>query len=253
MNEVFDRPILTVRVHAGFNAASFLAGLLAVSGTCRFMTADELLKSRFPDTKATLTFGPTSLNHIAGFSCRFDVPHEHVHRCPADIAAIYDASKLSEPARAVADSIWSVIANAEARVHGMSVEKVHFHEVGRMANILAIGLIGEVLTTINPSAIVAGPIPVGDGVIECAHGVVPNPAPAMLAMLDGVCVRSFAGQGEPVTPTGLGVLLGCGATFGGWPTMRVRNHATVFAPGRVFEGVPNGTIFALGTPVTDQA
>lgn len=71
-------------------------------------------------------------------------------------------------------------------------------------------------------------------------------------MMENVAVRPWAGEGEPVTPTGLAVLLGLGATFGGWPAMTVTERVTVFTP-KVFEGVANGTLFAFGQPTPADA
>lgn len=247
MPNVSDRPILTVRIHAGLNANSFLAGLLAVSGATKFMTAQEFLESKFPNSNSKLFFEPVSVQHISGFTCRFETPHEHVHRTPNDIDDIYDQSNLSEGARLWTKRIWQTVSQAEARVHGVTVDEVHFHEVGRMSNILAVGLIAELFEALNPVQLVASPIPMGDGTVMCAHGLVPNPAPATLAMMDGVAVRPYTGTGEAVTPTGLAVLLGLGVTFGGWPEMTVTKHVTTFVPNKIFENTANGTIFAFGT------
>ncbi|MDO4937025.1 MAG: DUF111 family protein [Sutterellaceae bacterium] len=247
MPNVTDRPILTVRIHAGLNADSFLAGLLAVTGATKFMSAQDFLESKFPGTASKLFFESVSVQHIAGFACRFETPHEHAHRTPADIEAIYTKSNLSEAARDLAKQIWLTVSAAEARVHGVTIDKVHFHEVGRMSNILAVGLIAELFAAMNPAQFVVSPVPMGDGVVKCAHGLVPNPAPATLAMMDGVAVRSYTGTGEAVTPTGLAVILGLGATFGGWPEMTVTKHVTTFVAGKFFENTANGTIFALGS------
>lgn len=243
---VTDRAILTIRIHAGLNANSFLAGLLAVTGATKFMSPQEFLESKFPGTASKLFFEPVAVQDIAGFTCRFETPHEHVHRTPADIQALYAQSNLSDNALEWAQKIWLTVSAAEARVHGVDIDQVHFHEVGRMSNILAVGLIAELFAAVNPSRFVASPIPMGDGVVRCAHGLVPNPAPATLAMLDGVAVRPFSGSGEAVTPTGLAIVLGLGAVFGGWPEMTVSKHVTAFVPDKVFEGTANGTIFALG-------
>lgn len=252
MNPTFQRPILSVRIHAGLNAGVFLAGLLALTGT-QFMSPDELLKSKFPLLNASLDLVPTSVNHIAGVSALIRCPHEHVHRTPADIQRLYDNSALSEPARRLASDIWSVLTRAEAKVHDKPIEQVHFHEVGRMANVIAIGLIAELVTALNPSRIVASAIPLGDGLIHCAHGAMPYPAPAMFEMLDGVPVRPYRGEGEPVTPTGLAVLLGLKTQFGSWPKMRVQKHVTAFLPNKVFHDVPNGCLFVLGSDFDDEA
>ena len=247
---VISRPVLTVRVHAGLNAASLLAGLFAVGGMGLFSTANDLLKLRFPETQASLDVHPLSVNGIAGVTARFNAPVEgHVHRTPGDILHYYaTASNLSEAALEVARRIWHNMATAEARVHNSPLESVHFHEVGRMTNILAVGLIAEMFTSINPAAFVASPLPLADGTVRCAHGAVPNPAPATLAQLEGVAVRPYNGTGETVTPTGVAILKGLGAQFGPWPEMYVKRQVTAFAPGKTFEGA-NGLVFALGQPL----
>ena len=250
MSDLFNHPILTVRIHAGFNAASFLAGLLALTGQTGG-TATAYLNRRFPAVDAAIDFGRRYVNDIAGYSCRFVTPHEHAHRRPADIMKFYEESTLSEEARAKAARIWSVIAEAEASVHGASPQDVHFHELGRLANILAVCLIADFMTTLDVSELVVSPLPMTDGTVNCAHGAVPYPAPSLYAMLPGLPVRPWAGEGEPVTPTGLAVLLGLGARFGGWPKMTVTDRVTVFSP-QVFEGVPNGTLFLLGEPYHDD-
>lgn len=87
---VISRPVLTVRVHAGLNAASLLAGLFAVGGMGLFSTANDLLKLRFPETQASLDVHPLSVNGIAGVTARFNAPVEgHVHRTPGDILHYY--------------------------------------------------------------------------------------------------------------------------------------------------------------------
>ena len=147
---------------------------------------------RFPEVDAAIEFGPRAVNGILGHTLSIRTPHEHAHRTPADILRHYEASTLSDEAKAKAAAIWSVVANAEARVHGTTPDHVHFHEVGRMANIIAVGLIADFMTTIDPAMIVASPLPMTDGTINCAHGVVPYPAPALYAMLDGVADDSTA-------------------------------------------------------------
>ncbi|MFU0842669.1 MAG: DUF1116 domain-containing protein [Burkholderia sp.] len=249
MNE--EKPtLLTVRIHAGFNAAAFLGGILALTWQSGG-TATAVLNRLFPGIDAAVAFGPASVSGIGGWRCRIEAPHEHVHRHLSDIAAIYDKSGLSAAARAKADAVWNVLGRAEAAVHGIDLEDVHFHEVGRMANILAVGLIAEFLTRLGGVRLSASPIPMTDSTVLCAHGAVPYPAPALFAMLEGVAVRPWAGEGEPVTPTGLALLRGLGARFGGWPKMTVTAKATVFTD-HVFEGVPNGTLFIAGTPLTEE-
>ncbi len=141
-SDLFGHPILTVRIHAGFNANSFLAGLLALTGQTAG-TAESYMRCRFPKMDAHIVFGPRSVNGILGWTLNIVTPHEHAHRTPADIRHIYDESTLSDVTKEKALAIWKVLSEAEARVHGTTVEHIHFHEVGRMANILAIGLIAD--------------------------------------------------------------------------------------------------------------
>lgn len=244
-NALFGRDILTVRIHAGFNAASFLAGLMALTDQSGG-TATLFLRRLFPTIPAEIRFEDRYVNDIAGVTAKILTQPEHPHRTPGDIAAIYAESRLSDEARQKAAAVRKVLSEGEAGVHGMPVEHVHFHEVGRMANVLAVGLIAEWMTTLRPARLVVSPIPLGDGAIQCAHGTIPYPAPALFSMLDGVPVRAWAGEGEAVTPTGLAVLKGLGAEFGGWPAMTITKRATVFTD-KYFENVPNGALFALGT------
>lgn len=271
VHDVFERPVLTVRIHSGLNAESFLAGLLSVTSPAPLLDPQGLLEARFPHVPARLTLEQRSVNGISGACCRIEVDeagrhrhhddghahehehaHHHAHRSPADIEAFYEQyGALTPAARELARSIWSVLASAEARVHGASPETVHFHEVGRTSNILAMGLIAELIAAVNPRDIVSSPVPLADGEVRCAHGVVTNPAPALLQMLDGVAVKPFSGEGEAVTPTGLAILLGLGARFDRWPAMRIERLATAFHNARVFEGAANGLVFALGEALPD--
>lgn len=247
MSLLLNHPVLTVRIHAGLNAASVLAGLAGLMRS-PFFSLTELAREKFPALTSDVELVDSHVNGIAGVTCRIacPAPAGHVHRSVADIARMMDESTLSAAAREKADAVWQVLAKAEASVHGASPDKVHFHEVGRTANVVAIGLIAELFTTLNPEGFFASAVPLGDGSVNCAHGAVPNPAPALFAMLDNVAVRGFTGIGEAVTPTGLAVLLGLGAMFGAWPEMTVKRHVTAYAPDKVFAYCANGLLFALG-------
>ncbi len=241
-------PILAVRIHAGFNAGAFVAGLLALNDLTAGM-AGAYLRTLFPEVDCGLTLKRRDVRGISGWSAAILTPPEHAHRHPADILDVYRKSRLSDNALLLADRVWQELVHAEAKVHGMPESEVHFHEVGRMANILAIGLSAELLTKMEPARIAVSPIPVNEGEVKCAHGLVPYPAPAMFAMMQGVAVRSSSGVGELVTPTGLAVLKGFGGEFGPWPEMKIERAEQVYVEGRVFDGAPNGTRFAIGSPL----
>lgn len=242
--------ILAIRIHAGFNASSFTAGLLALTEQTSD-TAGAYLRSQFPGLDIGLELKPAWVRGISGWTVKFLTPAEigHGHRHPEDIEAIYAASRLSAGARQRARAVWHELVRAEARVHGTSENEVHFHEVGRLSNILAVGLCAQFLETLELERIAASPIPVSDGEVICAHGTVPYPAPAMFAMMPGVAVRPSSGIGELVTPTGLAMLKGFGAHFGPWPEIQISSAVNVFVPGCTFDNVPNGTRFLLGRPL----
>jgi len=133
----------------------------------------------------------------------------HVHRSLADIRAlIQGATTLSPKVKARAQSIFQVVGEAEAKIHGVPVDQVHFHEVGAVDSIVdicgaavALGLLGE-------PEVFAAPPPLGSGQVKAAHGNIPVPAPATLEILRDVPVR-FEGVGELTTPTGAAILKTC--------------------------------------------
>ena len=112
-------------------------------------------------------------------------------------------------------------------------------------SILDICLASQLFHELNPGWFVVSPLPVCDGSIACAHGVIPCPAPAVTELLEGIPVRPFSGEGETVTPTGLALLRAMGAEFGPWPAMRIVRMARVYG-NTVFPGAPNGALFAFG-------
>ena len=142
--------ILTIRIHAGFNASSFTAGLLALTEQTSG-TAGAYLRSLFPGLDIGLELKPAWVRGISGWTVKFLTPAEtgHGHRHPEEIEAIYAASRLSAGARQRARAVWHELVRAEARVHGTSENEVHFHEVGRLSNILAVGLCAQFLETLE--------------------------------------------------------------------------------------------------------
>ena len=243
---------LSIRLSAGFNAESMLAGLLAVAELDDMM-APLFFRQVFPTLTEKgygLTLTRARVSEIQGWRAQITLSEEpthghHHHHSLIDILSFYDEeAKLSEKALDAVEKIWLTLAKAEGAVHGAAPESVHFHEVGRLSNRIAIALIATLLERLGVT-LSASPIPVAEGVIECAHGFVANPAPATLAMLPGLPVIPFAGTGEAITPTGLAILIGLGVKFGPWPEMTVLRQEVAYTR-QVFEGVPNGARFILG-------
>ena len=132
--------------------------------------------------------------------------HGHAHRALGDIEAMIErAPTLSAGMKARARKIFRVIGEAEAKVHGTTLEQVHFHEVGAVDSIVDICGAAVVLELLGDPEVFSAPPPLGSGRVKTAHGNLPIPPPATLEILRDVPVR-FEGVGELVTPTGAGIL-----------------------------------------------
>ena len=243
-------PVLTVRAHSGLSGDMFLAGLLRMTE----ISPDELeatLVSIMPELSGCVQLVRKEVSHIDGWHAQVTLPHQHEHRTLADILALITACGMSEEGRNLASQTFTLLARAEAAVHGKSPEEVHFHEVGALDSILDICMSCELFCRLAPSRLVVSPLPVADGFVHCAHGILPVPAPAVLELMEGVPVRPFPGQGETVTPTAMALLKALKAEFGPWPAMRVEKKAIIYGS-RVFENAPNGAVFACGSPEAPQ-
>ena len=235
--------------------ASGLSGDMMLAGFARLAGADDAALAALATGLGLpgdcIAVEPRSLNAIGGWGARVKLPHEHAHRTLADVRTVIAASTLSPAARDFAERSFVLLAEAEGRVHGIAPDAVTFHEVGALDSILDICLVAALFAGMAPTALVCGPLPLCDGTVRCAHGLLPAPAPAVLEMLDGVAVRGIASEGETVTPTALALLKGLDARFGPWPAMRIDRRALVYG-GRVLPGVANGAIFARGPAMAGE-
>lgn len=235
---------LTIRAHSGLSGDMLLAGLLRMT-ECGEHALNETLAAILPELAGSVRLTRREVNHIGGWHAEMSLPHQHEHRTFADILSIIEAGGMSGRAKNLAVEAFTLIAHAEAAVHGKRPEEVHFHEVGALDSILDICMSCELFVRLDPARFVVSPLPVADGSVVCAHGVLPVPAPAVLELLEGIPVRPFPAEGETVTPTAIALLRAFGAAFGPWPAMRVERRALVYGT-RVFPNAPNGAIFACG-------
>jgi uncharacterized protein (TIGR00299 family) protein len=128
--------------------------------------------------------------------------HEHGHRSLSEIRRIVEACPtLPGRAKERALEAFRVLGEAEAKIHGVSLEQVHFHEVGAVDSLVDICGAGVVLELLGNPEVWCAPPPLGSGLFDSAHGTIPAPSPAALEVLRGVPVR-FEGKGELTTPTG---------------------------------------------------
>jgi pyridinium-3,5-bisthiocarboxylic acid mononucleotide nickel chelatase len=144
-----------------------------------------------------------------GISCGrvyFELPHEHKHRHLRHIVEILDRAPLNDSVRTRAKDAFTRIAHAEALVHGTTIEKVHFHEVGALDAILDVTCAMAGVEQLGFEAFYTRPICLGSGWIEIEHGRFPVPAPATLRILEGMAVTDGGLQGECTTPTGAAIV-----------------------------------------------
>lgn len=147
--------------------------------------------------------------------------HHHHHSDLHDIRHIIEHLDLPEPVKADAGAVYDVIARAEAEVHGMPVDQVHFHEVGALDAVADVAGVCLLMDMIRPDRVVVSPVHVGCGQVKCAHGVLPVPAPATARILEGVPTYGGRVRGELCTPTGAALLKRFADGFGDMPAMAV--------------------------------
>ena len=135
-----------------------------------------------------------------------DHDHPHPHRHLKDIEKLIDESRLSEKVKKLGRDIFMKIAVAEAKVHGKSLQDVHFHEVGATDSLVDIVGAAICFDKLGVDQVWSSPVELGGGFVDCAHGRMPVPAPATALIMEGIPVRSGASQTEMTTPTGAAIL-----------------------------------------------
>ena len=164
--------------------------------------------------KVELRLSETHKGILRASSLEVIIPHSHHHRHLSNILDILSASQLSEQVKQTAARIFTLLAEAEARVHGETIEQIHFHEVGALDSI--VDVVGAVLglEALGVERLYASPLPYGAGTINSDHGVLPLPAPATLEVLRlaHAPLTPSPAQVELVTPTGAAILAAL-ATF----------------------------------------
>jgi uncharacterized protein (TIGR00299 family) protein len=143
---------------------------------------------------------------FAATAVRIEAPEEHTHRHLPQIEEFVQRSALTPKQRDLALRIFRRLAEAEAIAHGMPVEKVHFHEVGALDSIADIVGAAIGLELLGADRFTSRPVPTGSGMVQCAHGLMPIPAPGTAALLKGVPLAASVVKTELTTPTGAAIL-----------------------------------------------
>lgn len=199
-----------------------------------------------------IDFEQADRSGISATYARVRTRHEHAHRHLGDILKIIYDSRLSQSVKDRAARIFSRLAEAEARVHNLPVERIHFHEVGALDAIIDVvgACIGFELLAVE--RFVSSPLHVGSGMVEMAHGRFPVPPPAVAELLKNAPVYSTDIKGELLTPTGAAIISTLVESYGPLPAMTIIN--TGYGAGtREYENFPNVLRLLIGeTQASDR-
>src|SRR5215475_1717801 len=180
-----------------------------------------------------------------------DHPHEHSHvhgRSWKQIRELIEHAPLASDARALALRASELLAHAEAEIHGVPVDTVHFHEVGAVDTITDIVCAAAGICSLGVDAWYASPVNVGSGFVQCAHGMFPVPAPATAELLKGVPTYSAGVKKELTTPTGAALLKALECRFSDAPV--ISTEVIGYGAGtRNPEGFPNVLRLNIGEAV----
>ena len=206
-----------------------------------------------------VTAHKTERNGISGTKFEVVTEDDKTSRSAAEIVKVVEESSLDEDVKRTSVEILMALANAEARIHNASIEQIHLHEVGGIDAIVDVVSSVAGLKLLGVEDVRSSSVHVGTGFIECAHGTLPVPAPATLALLEGVPVFSRGIDSELATPTGAAIirtLVGPtpGGGFGPMPAMRV--EATGYGAGSRDLPLPNLVRVTVGqaeaADITDE-
>jgi len=153
------------------------------------------------------------------FQVRLDAAEPHPHRHLGDVIEIIERGDLPAPVKNASVATFEALARAEAAVHGMAIEEVHFHEVGAVASIVDIVAAQYAKHLLGIERVVVSPMNVGSGTVRCDHGVLPVPAPATALLLQGKPTCGGDVTGELVTPTGAALVAQWAVACGAMPPM----------------------------------
>jgi hypothetical protein len=184
------------------------------------------------------------------------VPHQHEHAHPhrrlKEIRQIILAAAISESAKTTAIRTFEALGAAEAKIHNLPIESIHFHEVGAVDAIVDIVCAAVGAEALRVDEIVCSALNVGGGTVKCAHGTFPVPAPATVELLKDASVYSSGIQAELVTPTGAAIAKTLATRFSAFPEMKIEKSA-YGAGSRDFPGHPNVLRIVIGEALTALA
>ena len=177
--------------------------------------------------------------------------HEHAHRHLSDIEKIIEDSALDYKTKELSVKIFMKIARAEATVHGISIDQVHFHEVGAVDSIIDVVGAAICFKALKVDAVHVSTVELGGGFVICDHGKLPVPAPATVEIIKGIPVKKGGVDFEATTPTGAAILATLGTNFN--PDLAIKIEKTAYGVGqKEHQDVPNLLRVFLGETIVKQ-
>ena len=204
--------------HSGV-AGDMILGALLDAGCPPETMHDAISQLKLDDVQ--LEIERTQRGGMAGTLAKVRIQETHHHRHLPDIQRIIEATALPAAVKTNALAIFQRLAEAEAKAHGIPLEKVHFHEVGAADAIVDIVCACTGLEALGIQQIVCSAIPTGNGTVTCAHGVLPVPAPATAELLRNVPIAASDAQHELTTPTGAAIATTLAQSFGPLPNLTI--------------------------------
>ena len=198
------KDILYFDIIGGISADMTLASLLDL-GVPKEIFLQELNKLNM-DNEFEIEIDYKYENGIKGTKVNVITKEQHCHRNLIDVYDIIDNSRLNNNIKERAKEIFMIVAKAEAKVHGTTIDKIHFHEVGAIDSIVDIVGSCILLDLLNIDKVYSTSVPLGSGFIQCAHGVIPAAAPATVEILKNIPVKFNHVKGECTTPTGAAII-----------------------------------------------
>ncbi|MRR55863.1 MAG: nickel pincer cofactor biosynthesis protein LarC [Deltaproteobacteria bacterium] len=236
--------ILYFDCYAGISGDMTVGALLDLGVPLSFLK-EELAHLPIPPADYALSAEETFRRSIRATKFGVQVIKDQPHRHYSDIAGMIEGSALTDEVKLKAGRIFRRLAEAEAKVHGVELSRVHFHEVGALDSIIDIVGTALCLQYLGIEELYASALPLGSGYVETAHGRLPVPAPATAELLRGLPVHAELGAGERVTPTGAAILAALCSGFGAPPPFTVTEVGSG-AGDRDFPDTPNILRIMLG-------
>lgn len=192
---------------------------LVDAGASRDTIAAAIGSLPLPDVR--LEFREVRRAGLRGLHLQVHFPPQKQHRHLKDVLRIIESGRMGGRAKELAVATFQELAVAEAAVHGTTVERVHFHEVGAVDSLVDICGTAVAMEDLGIDSLYASPVATGTGTVQCEHGLMPVPAPATARLLVGMPLQNCRIDGELTTPTGAAILRAAGARFEGMPAMRL--------------------------------